>query len=83
MASLLTIDASATSGARALTVGARCSASMSPGTVAPPTIPRSQSYIWTPEWQQWEMLADYNRMTGACYEPEDAEDLIRWLNADD
>ena len=29
------------------------------------------------------MMADYHRMVGDYYEPEDVDDLIRWLNADD
>lgn len=83
-ANLLAIAAfSAASGPCSLTVGTRCATSVSAGTLLPPAIPRSQAYLWTPEWQQWEMMADYHRMTGDYYEPGSADDLIRWLNADD
>lgn len=43
----------------------------------------SQAYFWTPEWQHWERQADIDRMVGDYYEPEDVDDLIDWLNADD
>lgn len=81
---LLAIDAfAAASGPCSLTVGTRGATSVSPGTLLPPAIPPSQAYLWTPEWQQWEMMADYHRMTGDYYEPESADDLIRWLNDGD
>ena len=43
----------------------------------------SQAYFWTAEWQRWERQADLDRMVGDYYEPEDIDDLINWLNADD
>lgn len=43
----------------------------------------SQRYYWTPEWQRWEQQADHDWMVGDYYEPEDIDDLIDWLNADD
>ncbi len=46
-------------------------------------IPSSQAYFWTTGWQRWERQADLDRMVGDYYEPEDVDDLIDWLNADD
>lgn len=83
MTNLLASEMTPASGARTLTIGTQCSTSVSPGTFLPPTIPRSQAYFWTAEWQRWERQADLDRMVGDYYEPEDVDDLIDWLNADD
>lgn len=80
----LTVSAMSVSGAEPFVVSTRPTANISPRhTIAPPTIPPSQVYFWTPEWQHWERQADLDRLVGDYYEPTDVDDLIDWLNADD
>lgn len=40
----------------------------------------SQSYFWTPEWQQKEKIADFDFLSGNVYEPSDVDDAIRQLH---
>lgn len=80
MTNRIAVSADATSGSSTLTLGRRTSATASPNVAVTPSIRRSQAYFWTAEWQQWETLADYDRLIGDYYEPEDIDDLIAWLN---
>ena len=80
----LTVSTMSVSGAEPFVVSTRPTASVSPRhMIMPPAIPPSQAYFWTPEWQHWERQADIDRMMGDYYEPENVDDLINWLNADD
>lgn len=81
MTGRIAVSAGATTGSNNLTLGRSTSASASPDVSIRPSFSRSQAYFWTAEWQQWETLADYDRLIGDYYEPEDVDDLIAWLNA--
>ena len=80
MTSRIAVSAQSSSGTSRLRLGLRSSASASPDVTTRPFIPRSQAYFWSAQWQQWETLADYDRLIGDYYEPEDVDDLIAWLN---
>ena len=49
----------------------------------PLTMPSSQVYFWTTSWQraEAESLADYE--AGDYIESDDADEIIRWLDAPD
>ena len=83
MTSHIAVSAQSSSGISRLSLGLRTSASASPDITTRPSIPRSQAYFWSAEWQQWETLADYDRLIGDYYEPESVDDLIAWLNDDE
>lgn len=83
MTSRMAVSAGATSGSSTLSLAPRTSTIASPDVALGPTIRRSQAYFWTAEWQQWETLADFDRLIGDYYEPDDIDDLIAWLNDDE
>lgn len=83
MTGRIAVSAGASSGSSMLSLGPETSAIASPDVALSPSIRKSQAYFWTAEWQQWETLADYDRLIGDYYEPDDVEALIAWLNDDE
>ena len=83
MTGRIAVSAGASSGSSTLSLGVETSAIASPDVALRRSIPRSQAYFWTAEWQQWETLADYDRLIGDYYEPDDIDALITWLNDDE
>ena len=61
-------------------LGAYASEATSPARALPSPRHGSQAYFWTTEWQQKEILADYDFLIGNTFEPTDVEDLIRHLH---
>lgn len=40
----------------------------------------SQAYFWTPQWQQKELVADFDFLADNFFEPADIDDAIRHLH---
>lgn len=80
MTTHMAVRTNSSSGSSTLSLTPHTLASASPQVSARSSIPRSQAYFWTAEWQQWERLADYDRLIGDYYEPGDVDDLVAWLN---
>lgn len=48
----------------------------------PFSVPKGQAYYWSPEWQRAEKEADDELRNGKAHRFDNAEDAIRWLDAE-